>query len=279
MEFIVQRFGAVSSTNDIAIRMAEEGAPEGTVVVAGEQTAGRGRHGRNWSSPAGEGLYISVILRPDLPFDRLWQMAFIAAVSAAEAIRQASGLEARIKWPNDILLNDRKVCGILIEAASRQPPAASSQPPAASSQHPAQNFPLPLAGEGQGEGERQRPALIVGIGVNVNTREFPAEIAETATSVARELGRVLPVREVERALLTCLAAHYDRYIRQGFPAMFEVWKSLDCTMGRRVTVHTPEGIVKGTAVEVTPTGDLVVEREGGARTRVSAGDVILRDAR
>lgn len=149
MEFIVQRFGAVSSTNDIAIRMAEEGAPEGTVVVAGEQTAGRGRHGRNWSSPAGEGLYISVILRPDLPFDRLWQMAFIAAVSAAEAIRQASGLEARIKWPNDILLNDRKVCGILIEAASRQPPAASSQPPAASTRQQETGNWMPDAGNWQ----------------------------------------------------------------------------------------------------------------------------------
>ena len=254
MEFIVQRFDAVSSTNDIAIRMAGEGAPEGTVVVAGEQTAGRGRHGRNWSSPAGEGLYLSVILRPDLQFDRLWQMAFIAAVSAAEAIRQASGLEARIKWPNDILLNDRKVCGILIEAASSQEPGARSQESGVRS---------------------HRPAVIVGIGINVNIRDFPAEIAGTATSIARELGRVIPVREVERALLTCLAAHYYRYIRQGFPAMLEVWKSLDCTMGRRVRVHTPEGIVEGTAVEVTPTGDLVVRGEGSRTILVTAGEVVL----
>jgi BirA family biotin operon repressor/biotin-[acetyl-CoA-carboxylase] ligase len=147
--------------------MAEEGAPEGTVVVAREQTAGKGRHGRIRSSPPGSGLYLSVVLRPDLPFDQLWQTAFIASVAAAEAILEVSGLPARIKWPNDVLINGRKVCGILIEA-------------------------------------RKQPAAIVGIGINVNNTEFPPDIAQKATSIAIELGHPIALEAVEKSLLSRL---------------------------------------------------------------------------
>ena len=119
MNFTIHRFEKLASTNDTAANMAEDGAPEGTVVAAGEQTAGRGRHGRRWSSPEGEGLYLSVILRPEIPFDRLWQTAFLASLAAAEAVRQVSGLTPEIKWPNDVLLNGRKVCGILTETRRR----------------------------------------------------------------------------------------------------------------------------------------------------------------
>ena len=142
MKFTIHRYDSVSSTNDLVLQM--EDAPEGTVVIAGTQTAGKGRRGRKWSSPPGEGLYLSVILRPPLPYDKLWQTAFVASLAACEAIRQVSSLDARIKWPNDILINGRKVCGILIET---------------------------------------RGFVVAGIGVNVNNQDFPPELNATSISL------------------------------------------------------------------------------------------------
>jgi len=248
-KWIVHRLESVTSTNDVTARMAREGAPEGTVVVAREQTAGRGRHGRRWSSPPG-GLYLSIIFRPHLPFEDLWQMAFLAAVASAEAVGQVSGLPARIKWPNDVLLNARKVCGILIKACLR-----SAVPPAADLQS----------------------SIIVGIGINVNNQEFDLEISQTATSIALEVGRPVAVEEVEEALLPRLDARYSRYVAGGFGPILREWRNLDCTAGREVAVSTAEGVVEGRAVEIDPRGDLVIEHEDGTRTCVAAGDVIIRD--
>jgi BirA family biotin operon repressor/biotin-[acetyl-CoA-carboxylase] ligase len=187
--------------------MAKEGAPEGTVVIAGEQAAGKGRHGRNWSSPAGTGLYLSVILRPNLPQEQLWQTAFVAAVAAAEAIAETSGLPVQVKWPNDVLVNGRKVCGILIEET--------------------------------------RGLLIVGIGINVNTLEFPSEIAEKATSIALELGHPVEDNLVDEALLSALGRRYEQYLTEGFGPIFQAWGALDCTVGSRVFTETIEGTALG----------------------------------
>ncbi len=245
MDFTIHRFDRLQSTNDTAIRMAEDGAPEGTVVVAGEQTSGRGRHGRHWISPEGEGLYLSIILRPNLPFDRLWQMAFVESVAVAEAVRQVSGLAPQIKWPNDVLINGRKVCGILVET------------------------------RGRGDGGTGRP-VVIGIGINVNNGEFPPEIADKATSIMLETGSPISPRQVEEALLSCLDGLYTEYLRDGFDPILTRWKSLDCTSGRRVCVVTEDGIVEGTAWEVDSNGDLVVLRDDGSTARVTAGEVMLR---
>jgi BirA family biotin operon repressor/biotin-[acetyl-CoA-carboxylase] ligase len=246
MKFTMHRFGSVTSTNDLAIRMAEEGAPEGTVIVAEAQTSGRGRRGRTWSSPAG-GLYLSIILRPDLPPDRLWQIAFVASLAAAEAVTRVSGLPARIKWPNDVLLSGRKVAGILVEA--RKSPRRR---------------------------ETQR-TVVVGIGVNVNIEDFPTELAERATSIALQLGRRLDMKAVEDAFLETFGARYKEHLREGFPPLLRAWKELDCTVGSEVSVHTGEGVVTGRAVEVDSHGDLVIERSDGDKERVSAGEVLFRD--
>ena len=265
-KWIVHRLESVTSTNDVTARMAREGAPEGTVVVAREQTAGRGRHGRRWSSPPG-GLYLSIIFRPHLPFEDLWQMAFLAAVASAEAVGQVSGLPARIKWPNDVLLNARKVCGILIEAPK---PAASKS----------EIRPALRTGSRQ---RRENPKseisspVVVGIGINVNNQEFDPEISQTATSIALEAGRQIAVEEVEEALLPRLDARYSRYVAGGFGPILREWRNLDCTAGREVAVSTAEGVVEGRAVEIDPRGDLVIEHEDGTRTCVAAGDVIIRD--
>lgn len=243
MIFSIHRYELLSSTNDFAARMAEDGAPEGTVVIADQQVAGRGRHGRHWSSPEGEGLYLSVILRPDLPFDQLWQIGFVAAAAAAQAIREVSGLTPQIKWPNDVLLNGRKVCGILVEART--------------------------------EGAL-RP-VIVGIGINVNSDRLPPEIADKATSIMRETGNPASVREVETALLEQLDALYSRYMADGFDPIFQIWQAFDCTPGRRVSVITSDAVIDGTAVEVDSNGDLIVRRDDGTTARVTAGEVILRN--
>jgi len=259
MTFTIHRFESVSSTNDLAIRMAEEGAPEGTVVVALEQTAGKGRYGRHWVSPAG-GLYLSIILRPDVPFDRFWQIAFVSSLAACEAIGEVSGLDARIKWPNDVLLNGRKVCGILVEARGTERPTSNVQGPTSKVQRPT------------------RTAVVVGIGMNVNNEAFPGEIAETATSIALEVGHPISMAKAEESLLSHLDARYEQYVRDGFDPILEAWRVLDCTAGRRVEVNTPEGLVAGTALEVDSGGDLVLQRDDGSTARITAGDVLLRDA-
>lgn len=242
MEFTIHRYESVTSTNDVAIRMAEEGAPEGTVVIASEQTAGRGRHGRRWSSPAGSGLYLSVVFRPPLALDHLWQIGFMAAVASAEAISRVSQLSALVKWPNDVLLNERKVCGILTEARS---PAAGGRSP-----------------------------VIVGIGVNVNTLDFPPEIARMATSLALETGVPIAVEHVEHALLECLGTRYEQLMAGGFGPILGAWKTLDCTAGHEVTVHTPEGEVCGTAQGVDCHGNLVVRQSDGSQVSVASGEVV-----
>lgn len=237
MRFTIHRFDSVSSTNDVAA-----GRPEGTVIIAAEQTAGKGRLGRSWTSPPGEGLYLSIVLRPPLPFDRLWQTAFVVSLAACEAIRQVSGLDARIKWPNDILIGDRKVCGILIET------------------------------RGRGDAETRRP-VIAGIGINVNNQSFPPDF--NATSIAIEIGHQIPMADVEESLLARLDARYSRFLTDGFPPILEAWKALDCTIGRRVTVHTPDAVIEGAAMEVTDDGDLVIRRDDGTWVNVKAGEVIL----
>ena len=198
MRFTIHRFDSLSSTNDLALQMAD--APEGTVIIAGEQTAGKGRRGRKWSSPPGEGLYLSIILRPPLPFQEMQQMAFVISLAACEAIRQISGLDAKIKWPNDILVEGRKICGILIETR----------------------------GHGETETRRRgdagtRGIVVVGIGINVNNQSFPPDL--NATSLALELGRTISMADVEAALLSCLKARYEQFLAEGFPAILEGWKS------------------------------------------------------
>jgi BirA family biotin operon repressor/biotin-[acetyl-CoA-carboxylase] ligase len=259
VRILVHRFESVSSTNDVAVGMAEEGAPEGTVVIALEQTAGKGRYGRHWVSPAG-GLYLSIILRPDVPFDKLWQTAFVSSLAACEAIGEVSGLDARIKWPNDVLLNGRKVCGILVEARG-----TSVQ----GSRFKVQSSRFKVRGS---------ISAVVGIGANVNNEAFPAEIAETATSIALEVGHPISMAKAEESLLSRLGARYEHYVQDGFDPILEAWRILDCTAGRRVEVNTPEGLVAGTALEVDSSGDLILQRDDGSTARITAGDVILRDA-
>jgi len=243
-KFNIRRLDTTSSTNDEVIRMAEGGAPEGTVVVARRQTLGRGRLGRRWESPTGAGLYLSVLLRPQICPSNLWQIGFVASLAAASSIRRAFNLDARIKWPNDILIEGRKVCGILIESTVADTPASP---------------------------------VVVGIGINVNTRAFPEELAEKATSLLLQSGggQDIDLNLAESALLDSIREWYVRYLTEGFPPVLHAWRLLDCTSGHTVRVLLGGDAVEGRAVEVDLDGNLIVEQDGSQRVAVSAGEVIL----
>lgn len=233
----------VDSTNVLAADLAREGAAEGTVVVAEAQTAGRGRLGRSWASPSHLNAYLSVILRPAVAPAEITSLSLVAAIAVAEAILAVTGLRAGIKWPNDVLLGQRKVAGILTEMDA--------------------------------EADRVR-FLVLGIGVNLNatTRDFPSDLRRKASSL-----RIAARRRIDRAaftgaLLSALEARYDAFLAGGFAALREVYDGYHCLPGRRVRVEgggSPRGVVRG----VAPDGALLVETPEGL-VRVSAGEVTLR---
>lgn len=231
-------FHSLGSTQDIAGRLAAEGAPEGTVVVADYQTRGRGRLGRSWSAEARANLLVSVLLRPQVPLARLPQLSLVAAVACAEAIREFSGLAVGIQWPNDLLFAGRKVAGILSESTMRS---------------------------------GKIDYAVVGIGVNVNQADFPGEIRDTATSLALELG----TRVDREGLLDALLSALDRWYRVfageggGFPPVRDAWRRLSVTLGAEVSASGRKGV----ALDLDEDGALVVLVGSGEQIRVLCGEL------
>jgi BirA family biotin operon repressor/biotin-[acetyl-CoA-carboxylase] ligase len=230
----------VSSTNEYAFRLATEGAAHGEVVIAEHQTQGKGRRGRTWESPRGLNLYFSVILRPELPPQRAPELTLVAAVALAETLREA-GVEAEIKWPNDLQVDGRKIGGILTEMSADT-----------ESVH----------------------FVIVGIGVNLNARreEFPPEVARVATSVLETRGERVPRALFAAALWTRLEAWLDRHVDEGFEPVRQAWRALSCTLGTDVLVKTERRELRGVAEDIDETGALMVKTPEGME-RVVAGDV------
>jgi len=256
---IVHRYDEVGSTNDIALEMARSGAPEGTVILARSQTKGRGRRGRAWFARPGESILMSVILRPDIPVSRYSQLAFPAAVAIAESLREQCGLIPALKWPNDVLVNERKIAGILVETAPG--------------------------------------AAVVGIGLNVKQTEFPPELANTATSIVLEGGSYADIEEgltssrvptppalsseeraYRRALhrQTLADAILDRLFAVyalGFEEILNLWRKYMWGLGRSVEIVTEEERIPGTIAGIDSDGALLIEQNGKVR-RVLAADAI-----
>ncbi len=230
-----------TSTNELAFRLAGEGAYHGEVVIAEEQTAGRGRRGRQWVSPRGQNLYFSVVLRPELPPHRAPELTLVAAVALCETLREAGG-EAAIKWPNDVQIDGKKVAGILTELSA--------------------------------EPERVH-FVVVGIGVNLNSQasEMPTELAEIATSVRDARGQRVPRALFTAALWTRLEEWLDRHAEEGFAPVREAWKRLSATLGQEVLVKAERRELRGVAEDIDEAGALLVRREDGKLERVLAGDV------
>jgi BirA family biotin operon repressor/biotin-[acetyl-CoA-carboxylase] ligase len=238
---VLHHFEVISSTNDHARELAEEGAGHGEVVIAESQTGGRGRRGRPWVSPPGRNATFSVVLRPDLPPARAPALTLLASVAICDALRQAN-VPAAIKWPNDLLVGERKIAGILTELAS--------------------------------EPERINWA-VVGIGVNVNAarEDFPPELRETATSVLIERGAPAPRALFVAACLTSLERWLDCHAEEGFEPVREAWRARAATLGREVAVRTEGREIAGRAEDVDEAGALLVRTDAGVE-RILSGDVV-----
>jgi BirA family biotin operon repressor/biotin-[acetyl-CoA-carboxylase] ligase len=234
---------ATGSTNEDAMRLARAGAPEGTLVVAEHQTAGRGRLGRTWVSPRRSNLYASFVLRPSIAPGAAPQLALVAGVAVARALTASGAAGVAIKWPNDCLLDGRKVAGILTEMDA--------------------------------EIDRVR-AVILGIGVNLNmpSRAFPSELRETATSLQQATGRRVDRIAFTAILCETLEDAYGRFLAEGFGALVGEWEARSCLAGRRVTVECAGRRTTGTVRGLDPDGRLVLDGPEGEE-RIVAGDVTV----
>jgi BirA family biotin operon repressor/biotin-[acetyl-CoA-carboxylase] ligase len=235
-------FATIGSTNAEAHALAREGAFHGEVVIAEQQTEGRGRRGRTWVSPAGSNLYFSAILRPELPPARAPELTLLAAVALAETLREAGAATASIKWPNDLQIGGKKVAGILTELSA--------------------------------DVERVH-FIVLGIGVNLNVdpRTFPPEVAAIATSLMAERGQHVPRALFTAALFTKLEAWLDVWLEEGFAPIRAAWKQLSSTLGQEVLVRGEAKELRGLAEDLDETGALLLRLEDGRLERVLAGDV------
>lgn len=238
--FVIHHFPSLGSTNDHLKSMAD--APEFTVVTASVQTAGRGRRDRSWHSASDDGLYLSLLLRPSMHASEISLISLLSAVAVAETLIECGAPQVDIKWPNDLLIGERKACGILIEGAS--------------------------SGAGQ-----QR--LIVGIGINLNQREFPPEIRETATSLALALDRSVEVAEVRDLLLARLARWYEVWRSGGTREILSRYAELSSYVeGRPVRVLTDGAEIEGVTAGITASGALLLRTTNGERRTIIAGEVV-----
>ena len=237
----ILRFDSLPSTNTELARLASEGAEEGVSVVADEQTAGRGRLQRAWSSPKGAGLYFSILLRPTIPLDHWPLITFMAALAVGDALNEAAGVETDIKWPNDLLSGERKICGILAEAI--ETPSGR--------------------------------AVIVGIGINLTQSAFPSELTDVATSVSQVSGREPEREAIIAALLRALSRWYSLLTEpDGREKIVAGWSSRSSyATGKLVQVSNGDEIWQGTTCGVEPDGALRLETGNGEIKRVRAGDV------
>jgi BirA family transcriptional regulator, biotin operon repressor / biotin---[acetyl-CoA-carboxylase] ligase len=237
----VFHFFKTDSTNRVAMELGYAGEPEGTVVMAEAQTAGRGRSGRTWHSERGTGLYFTVLLRPRLSPAQAPLLTMLAGVSAHAAVAAQTGLIPELKWPNDLLLNGKKLGGILTEMHAEP---------------------------------NQVRFVIVGIGINVNQEKFPAELSSIATSIRKESGRSSFRLELLVRLLTQFESDYNRFLREGPSFVIDRFESVSSfARGRRVRVNTGVETYLGTTSGLSPEGLLLVARDNGPLTTVIAGDV------
>lgn len=237
----------IGSTNDAVMAAGRSGAPEGLAVLADRQTAGRGRRGRVWASPPGVGLYTSILLRPEQPPDQVPLLTLVVGLAVAEAIQEVAGLAPLLKWPNDLLVDGRKVAGILTEMTSV---------------------------------DARVSYLAVGIGINVNhgARDLPEDLLPVATSLHLASGRTTPRGDLAAALYNSLDRWY-RVFREGQTGIILAQgRQRSATLGQSVDVLAGEERWRGLAVDLDADGALLVQEEAGGVRRVLAGDVSIRHA-
>jgi BirA family transcriptional regulator, biotin operon repressor / biotin---[acetyl-CoA-carboxylase] ligase len=236
--FIIHHFTSIDSTNDQLKKLV--GAPEFSCVVADRQTAGKGRHGRTWHSAEGEGLYLSILLCPRGPASNIPSLSLMAGVAVAEVLRERAVPGVDIKWPNDVLVNERKVCGILVEGTS-----------SGSEDH----------------------RIILGIGVNLNHRFFPQKLSQTATSLMIETGNPVAVAEFRDQLLERIAHWYEKWI-VGDEVISRFQQLSSYAKGKMVIVTLDDEQITGQTAGLTATGALRIATGDGTVKQIIAGDVM-----
>lgn len=247
MKIQLREFDVLKSTNETAVAMAQEGAPEGTVIVAARQEGGHGRMQRVWSSPLG-GLWFTVILRPQINPQYAAQITLLAGVAVSKAVRRLYDTEnVQIKWPNDLLLDGKKICGILSE--------------------------LQLDEKGVID------YAIVGIGVNValSAADFPAEVAATAASLNASLHKDFTCDQVLAAIMEDFGILYDKWLLLGADVVMKEWQKLNCTVGRHVLVKDNDQVIfAGTVTAVDEEGAIIVRNEQGIIQSFNFGEISIR---
>lgn len=237
-------FEKVDSTNNMVRTLAEQGAPEGTLAVAANQTAGKGRRGRSWSAPEGTSIAMSILLRPEFPPERASMLTLVMAMAIARGIREMTGLDARIKWPNDIVADGKKLCGILTEMST--------------------------------EMEYIR-YVVIGVGINVSMKEFPEELKQKATSLELCLGRPVKRAPLIDACMRAFEEYYEKYLQTlDLSLLQEEYNRELVNVGREVTVLAPAGDYTGVSHGINREGELVVELAGGEIRNVVSGEVSVR---
>ncbi|MFC1666798.1 biotin--[acetyl-CoA-carboxylase] ligase [Candidatus Omnitrophota bacterium] len=236
----IYSYKEVESTNSAAYNMAASGEAEGTVVVAEYQTKGRGRLGRKWVSPRDKGAYFSVILRPDILPRDLSVITLFSSLSVAKTIRETTGLSAFIRWPNDVMIDRQKVCGILTEMS--------------------------------GEMDKVH-FVIVGIGININTKK--ELLPEGATSLLIKKGQIVPRVEFVKALLSNLDKYYRIFSKGNVSGIIKEYKKLSAVLDRRVQINYHNKFISGHAVDVDKEGALILRMDSGFNERILAGEVII----
>lgn len=234
----------VDSTQRIAQRLAYDGAEEGTIVIAEEQLGGRGRLERSWHSPKYKGIWMSIILRPRIPIMQTPQLTLLMAVAAVKGIEQATGCEPGIKWPNDLLLNGKKISGILTEL--------------------------------QADSDRIH-SLIIGIGINVNLEleDYPEELRNTASSLFIETGKEWDRATIVQTILLELEKLYSLYLENGFYPIKLLWESYAVSIGKRVKATTLNGSFTGIAKGITDEGVLLLEDDNGKVHHIYSADILI----
>jgi BirA family biotin operon repressor/biotin-[acetyl-CoA-carboxylase] ligase len=229
------------STNNVALELAAQGAEHGTVVVAEEQTAGRGRLGRDWYSEKSSGIYASIILRPPLAPAAASVLTLLAGVAVHQAVRSTTGLPVDIRWPNDLLINGKKVCGILTEMSA--------------------------------ELDRLH-AVVLGIGLNVNHREMPANLKQIATSLRMEGRKIYSRAQILAALLKELEKKYRLLLEEGSAAIAQAWAAASSyAEGKRVRVLSGSDEFAATTAGLEPNGALRIRREDGREESLVSGEI------
>ncbi|WJE14070.1 biotin--[acetyl-CoA-carboxylase] ligase [Halobacillus sp. ACCC02827] len=238
----LHHYDQVESTQDVIHQMAKQGKPHGTVVIADEQVKGKGRMARNWYSPKGKGIWMSILLRPDLPPVQAPQLTLLAATVLAKMVAERSGLEPKIKWPNDLLINHKKVSGILTEMQAEQDTIQY---------------------------------IVLGMGMNVNQsrEEIPEELHHKATSLRVEAGEEWDIQTTIQHILHLLEQSYEEFLKFGFDRVKKEWEHYGYRIGEDVTISTMKRTWEAVLVGIEPDGALLARDKEGKEEKLYSAEI------